>query len=141
MEIIYTPTCGLMFLDFSDLEESARTSGAVKRCRRLPNAEALIRMGMAYAVSDLSLKDVAAWARALEIAFISGPGLHYRLRTAESWFESLLVKELQSGVESKPVGIPVEIVDATVITPGLTVLIGERMSHWIPTQDGLYLVS
>jgi len=104
-----------------ELEESARRSGAVKRCRRLPNAEALIRMGMAYAVSDLSLKDVAAWARALEIAFISGPGLHYRLKTAESWFERLLVDVLQAGVESKPVGIPVKIVDATVITgPGST---------------------
>jgi hypothetical protein len=106
---------------FPRLEESARESGAVKRCRRLPNAEALIRMGMAYAVSDLSLKDVAAWARALEIAFISGPGLHYRLKTAELWFERLLVDVLQPGVESKPVGIPVKIVDATVITgPGST---------------------
>jgi hypothetical protein len=78
-------------------------------------------MGMAYAVSDLSLKDVAAWARALEIAFISGPGLHYRFKTAESWFERLLVDVLGTGVESKPMGTPVKIVDATVITgPGST---------------------
>jgi hypothetical protein len=104
-----------------ELEESARCSGAVKRCRRLPSAEALIRMGMAYAVSDLSLKDVAAWARALEIAFISAPGLHYRLKMAESWFERLLVEVLQQGIESKPVGLAVKIVDATVITgPGST---------------------
>ncbi len=104
-----------------ELEESARRCGAVRRCRRLPSAEALIRMGVAYAVSDLSLKDVAAWARALEIAFISGPGLHYRLKTAEAWFESLLVDVLQASVECKPVGVPVEIVDATVITgPGST---------------------
>ena len=104
-----------------ELEESARRSGALKRCRRLPNAAALIRMGMAYAVSDLSLKDVAAWARALEIAFISGPGFHYRLKMAESWFERLLVEVLQQGIESKPVGLPVKIVDATVITgPGST---------------------
>jgi hypothetical protein len=76
-------------------------------------------MGMAYAVSDLSLKDVAAWARALEIAFISGPGLHYRLKTAESWFESLLVDVLHQAVASEPVGLPVKIVDASVITgPG-----------------------
>jgi hypothetical protein len=78
-------------------------------------------MGMAYAVSDLSLKDVAAWARALEIAFISGPGLHYRLKTAQLWFERLLVDVLQQGVESEPVGLPVKIVDASVITgPGST---------------------
>ncbi len=106
---------------FPHLEESARRCGAVKRCRRVPNAEALIRMGMVYAVSDLSLKDVAAWARALEIAFISGPGLHYRLKTAESWFERLLVDVLSQGIESKPVGYPIKIVDATVITgPGST---------------------
>jgi hypothetical protein len=104
-----------------ELEESARRCGAVRRCRRLPSAEALIRIGVAYAVSDLSLKDVAAWARALEIAFISGPGLHYRLKTAEAWFESLLVDVLQASVECKPVGVPVAIVDATVITgPGST---------------------
>ena len=39
-----------------ELEESARRCGAVRRCRRLPSAEALIRMGVAYAVSDLSFK-------------------------------------------------------------------------------------
>jgi len=106
---------------FPHLEESARQCGALKRCRRVPNAEALIRMGMVYAVSDLSLKDVAAWARALEVAFISGPGLHYRLKTAESWFERLLVDVFQKGIESKPVGLPVKIVDASVITgPGST---------------------
>ena len=32
------------------------------------------RMALAYAVSDLSLKDVAAWASAMELAEISGPG-------------------------------------------------------------------
>jgi hypothetical protein len=32
-------------------------------------------MALAYAVSDLSLKDVAAWASALEVASITGPGL------------------------------------------------------------------
>ncbi len=71
----------------------------------------------------------------LEIAFISGPGLHYRLKTAESWFERLLVDVLSQGIESKPVGYPIKIVDATVITgPGSTGRIGERMSRWIPTR-------
>lgn len=44
----------------ADLEESARASQALVRCRNVPNAMALMRMALAYAVSDLSLKDVAA---------------------------------------------------------------------------------
>jgi Transposase DDE domain len=102
-----------------DVEESARQCGALKRSRNVPNGEALIRMGMAYAVSDLSFKDVAAWARALEIARISGPGLHYRIKTSEAWFEKLLTRVLDEEVQSEPVGFRARLVDATVITgPG-----------------------
>jgi len=36
----------------------------------------------AYAVSDLSLKDIAARAGALDVTRITGPGLLYRLREA-----------------------------------------------------------
>lgn len=104
---------------FPNLEESARQCGAIKRSRNVPNAEALIRLGMAYAVSDLSFKDVAAWAGALEIAKISGPGLHYRIKTSEAWFEKLLTGILEEEVQSEPVGFRVRLVDATVITgPG-----------------------
>jgi hypothetical protein len=74
----------------SDLEESARSAKALLRCRNVPNATALIRMALAYAVSDLSLKDVAAWASALDVAQITGPGLFYRLREAEDWLERVL---------------------------------------------------
>jgi len=56
----------------SDLEESARATKALLRCRNVPNAAALIRMALAYALSDLSLKDVAAWASALDVAQITG---------------------------------------------------------------------
>jgi acyl-CoA thioesterase len=51
-----------------DLEDSARQSQALVRCRNVPDAAALMRMALAYAVSDLSLKDVAAWAKALGVA-------------------------------------------------------------------------
>jgi oligopeptide transport system ATP-binding protein len=45
-----------------DLAESAKREGALRRRRNVPDAAALMRMALAYAVSDLSLKDVAAWA-------------------------------------------------------------------------------
>src|SRR2546428_5948908 len=58
-----------------DLERSAKAMNALVRCRNVPDAAALMRMALAYAVSDLSLKDVAAWASALNLAEITGPGL------------------------------------------------------------------
>jgi hypothetical protein len=102
-----------------DLEESARETEALVRCRNVPDAAALLRMALAYAVSDPSLKDVAAWASALEVASITGPGLFYRLREAERWLERVLAQTLEQGVANRPAGLRLRIVDATVINgPG-----------------------
>lgn len=105
-----------------DLEDSALQSHALVRCRKVPDAAALMRMALAYAVSDLSLKDVAAWANALGVAQITGPGLFYRLREAEAWLAQVLAQTLQSQVNVE-VGcqMRLRVVDATVITgPGAT---------------------
>jgi hypothetical protein len=79
-------------------------------------------MALTYAVSDLSLKDVAAWANALGLAQITGPGLFYRLREAVAWLERVLAqtlqKQVEAGVESRT---RLRVVDATVIhRPGAT---------------------
>jgi len=105
----------------ADLEESARASHALVRCRNVPSAFALLRLTLAYAVSDLSLKDVAAWAHAMAVAEITGPGLFYRVRGAENWLQGVLAATLQEDVVASPVGLAgrIRIVDATVITgPG-----------------------
>jgi hypothetical protein len=103
----------------SDLEESARATKALLRCRNVPDAAALIRMALAYALSDLSLKDVAAWASALDVAQITGPGLFYRLREAEGWLEHVLGGVLADQVPQAAGGWPVRAVDASVINgPG-----------------------
>ena len=103
----------------ADLEESARAMNALVRCRKVPNAAALMRMALAYAVSDLSLKDVAAWASAMDLAKITGPGLFYRLREAETWLAHVLAQTLAEQIRSTPVKWPIRVVDATVINgPG-----------------------
>jgi len=105
----------------ADLDESARHLAALVRCRNVPDATALLRLALAYAVSDLSLKDVAAWASALQVADITGPGLFYRLREAERWLAHVLAQTLQAEVRPGPVGLRLRVVDATVITgPGAT---------------------
>jgi len=103
----------------ADLEESARRTSALLRCRNIPDAAALMRMALAYAVSDLSLKDVAAWASALKVADITGPGLFYRLRQAEEWLEHVLGQVLSDQVPQAAGGFRLRVVDATVINgPG-----------------------
>jgi hypothetical protein len=103
-----------------DLEDSVRQSQALVRCRNVPDAAALMRMALAYAVSDLSLKDVAAWASALGVAQITGPGLFYRLREAEAWLERVLAQTLESEVRAGAGSrLRLRVVDATVINgPG-----------------------
>jgi len=105
-----------------NLEETARESDALVRCRNVPNAASLLRMALAYAVSDLSLKDVAAWAHALGVAEITGPGLFYRLREAEAWLEGVLAQTLQRQMGGRVENaLRLRIVDATVIHgPGAT---------------------
>lgn len=103
----------------ADLERSAKAMNALVRCRNVPDAEALMRMALAYAISDLSLKDVAAWASAMSLAEITGPGLFYRLREAEGWLAHVLAQTLAAQVLASPMKWPLRIVDATVINgPG-----------------------
>jgi hypothetical protein len=103
----------------ADLEDSARVTNALRRCRNVPDAAALIRIALAYALTDLSLKDVAAWASSLKLAELSGPGLFYRLREAEGWLERVLGQVLAEQVPLETSGLPIRVVDATVVNgPG-----------------------
>ncbi len=81
-----------------DLEERALVMHALVRRREIPNAASLLHLALAYAVSDLSLKDVAAWAQAMAVAQITGPGLFYRLREAEGWLAKLLAWSFASSM-------------------------------------------
>jgi hypothetical protein len=103
----------------ADLEERAVVMRALVRRREIPSAASLLRLALAYAVSDLSLKDVAAWARAMAVARITGPGLFYRLREAEGWLAALLAQVLDEEIGARRRGLELRIVDATVINgPG-----------------------
>jgi hypothetical protein len=76
-------------------------------------------MALAYALTDLSLKDVAAWASSLKVAEITGPGLFYRLREAEGWLERVLGQVLAEQIPVETSGLSIRVVDATVVNgPG-----------------------
>jgi hypothetical protein len=76
-------------------------------------------MILAYSLSDLSLKDTAAWARADNIANLTAQAFHSRLLRAEKWLEHLLEELLFQGRPHNPSELPVRVVDGSVITgPG-----------------------
>ena len=106
----------------SNYAELAVEHQALRRCRNVPDAGALLRMILAYAVTDLSLKDVAAWATAGQIADLSGPALFYRVRDAEAWLAALVAGVLAREVMPLPcISLRARVVDATVLTgPGAT---------------------
>jgi len=103
----------------ADVDETAHTCDALRRCRGVPNARALLRVALAYAVSDLSLKDVAAWAKAMDVAHVTPQGLFYRLCHAEVWLERVLASVLEQQVPPSICRFRLRIVDATTLTgPG-----------------------
>ena len=122
----------------ADLEASARSSGALRRARNVPDGSALLRMALAYGVSDLSLKDVAAWATTLKVAEISGPGLFYRLRESGTWLETVLAGTLAAGVALPAAAWPVRVVDATVINGPGDKAVQWRAHVWLNPATGAF---
>jgi hypothetical protein len=125
----------------ADLEESAYQTSALLRCRNIPDAASLMRVALAYAVSDLSLKDLAAWASALQLAVITGPGLFYRLRQAEQWLEQVLGQVLSAQVPQAAGGFRLRVVDATVLNgPGQKAVQWRAHVSIHPTTGGIRAV-
>jgi hypothetical protein len=104
----------------------AKETQAIVRQRNIPDAASLLRIILAYSVSDLSLKDTAAWAVSEGVANITGPGLFYRLKESDEWLSGLLAKTLNATVKgSFTGGLRLRVVDATVVNGP-----GERSVDW-----------
>lgn len=109
-----------------DYATSAHRTGALVRCRNVPSAEALVRMLLAYALTDMSLKDVAAWGQAMKVATMTGPGLFYRVREAEKWLGEMVAGMVQTSVDEEAGrGLRLRVVDATVVNGP-----GRRSTDW-----------
>ncbi len=82
---VLAPLAGLV-----DLDETARTTGALVRRRGVPNAGALLRLAFAWGAGGLSLRRAAAWADMSNVADLCDSALLRRLRKAGDWLEALL---------------------------------------------------
>ena len=103
-----------------DLEATARESRALVRRRGVRRAEDLLRMALAYALCDWSLKMVAAWACLQGWATLSDTALLWRLEGAREWL-GVLVAAWVLRNRSELAGHPVRVrlIDASVVNgPG-----------------------
>jgi hypothetical protein len=102
-------------------QEMARSSGALRRARDIPNAEALLRLLLMHVANGYSLAETAV--RASELGMnLSAVAVFKRLRASEEWFRWLAEQERsRERVTVESQGRPVRIVDATTVSePGST---------------------
>ena len=102
-------------------EDMARSSGALRRVRDFPNAEALLRVLLLHVANGCSLAETATRARELGIQ-VSAVAVFKRLRASEQWLRWLA--EHVRSVQRQPLesqGRPVRAVDGTSVSePGST---------------------
>ena len=71
-------------------QDAAWTLGAIIRRRAIESAESLLRLVLAYAWNDWSLRSTAAWAGRIGLADLSDVAVLKRLRHAHAWLGYLL---------------------------------------------------
>jgi Transposase DDE domain len=102
-----------------NVSELAKASGAVERWRNVKNGEELLRIILAYAIEDLSLRSTAAWSTQTAMGLKDTSVLH-RLRKAPPLLEKVLAHLLTHRLRAEPApGPELRINDATVLSiPG-----------------------
>jgi hypothetical protein len=104
----------------SNLDELAKSSGAVVRWRNIKNGNELVRLNLAYVVEDLSLRSTAAWSAHSELAEMKDTSVLHRLRHSVPLLEIVLAHLLNFRVRGESAeGPTMKLNDATVISiPG-----------------------
>src|ERR1700759_5735204 len=74
----------------SELEASARASGALVRRREIKSAEDLLRLALAYGPCGLSLRGGAAWAQTTGLGELSDVAALKRLLGSAGWLERIV---------------------------------------------------
>lgn len=102
----------------SELEASAKASGALLRRREIKSAEDLLRLALAYGPCGMSLRGVAAWAQTMGLGELSDVAALKRLRSSASWLEHLVSNLLSQRLNARPMvdGRPIRLVDSTTIS-------------------------
>jgi hypothetical protein len=97
------------------LEQSARDTKAFLRARAVATAVDLLRLILAYCLSDRGLRSTAAWAAASGLANLSNVALLQRLRGCGDWLALLVGEALAAAAPQASRGRLIRIIDATTV--------------------------
>jgi len=97
------------------LEQSARDTKAFLRARAVATAVDLLRLILAYCLSDRGLRSTVAWATAAGLADISNVALLKRLRGCGDWLALLVGQALSAAAPQASRGRLIRIIDATTV--------------------------
>jgi Transposase DDE domain len=104
----------------ANLDELATESGALRRRRIVASGHDLLRLALAYAVEDWSLRQTAAMAQTLEWHVMSDVAILKRLRACPEFLRRVIAGVLERRLEFFPhSSLRIALVDAsTVSRPG-----------------------
>jgi hypothetical protein len=97
------------------LAAGARDTGAFVRPRKIRTAVDLLRLTLAYCLSEMGLRLTAAWGAALGLADLSNVALLGRLRNMEGWLVRLVGEALSADRPAAAQGRLIRVVDATTV--------------------------
>lgn len=110
------------------LEASARETKAFLRARVFASAVDLLRMILAYCLSDRGLRSTAAWATATGLVDVSNVALLYRLRQCGDWLAVLVGQALAAGAPKAIRGRLIRLIDATTVPKAGTLA---KKKNWL----------
>jgi hypothetical protein len=73
-----------------DLDALALETKAIQRKRKIDGGANLLRLALARGPGGFSLRQTSGWVSLLEIAALSNPGVHYRLKQAVAFLAALV---------------------------------------------------
>jgi hypothetical protein len=106
-----------------DLDTTAKQSGALVRKREVKGAADLLRMVLAYAVCDWSLRLMGIWCALLQLGHLSDTAIRQRLRHCQRWLGLIIasVLDMRHLQVAKQPGVHVRLIDASHVSrPGST---------------------
>ena len=107
-------------------EQKAKELGALRRCRKVPDARVLLRVLLMHLAQGCSLRETAVRARQGGVADLSDVAIMDRLRQAGEWFRWMNTELMQRWVVRQPPAVfgegwNVRVIDATQVNePGPT---------------------
>lgn len=103
-----------------DVEGLAQETHVLRRRRAVKSALDLLRLVLAYAVCDWSLRLIGAWATVIGLAALSDVAVRKRLCQTAGWLGRIIGAWLQQrNGQLKPQAVRIRVIDASVISqPG-----------------------